>query len=410
MSQVAGEAPRTSRPTGAIGSLLLMSRASDSLPARGERPLAAEFFAGIGLVRAALEAAGVEVVFANDIERFKRDVYVANFGDADFVLDDVRNIDGEDVPDVSIATASFPCTDLSLAGNRAGLEGEQSGMFWEFARILREMEGRRPSVCLLENVPSFATSKGGEDLRAAISELNDLGYICDLFVVNARHFVPQSRPRLFIVAARERLETTSSWEPSELRPAWIQAFVEAHPELRFQTKDLRLPPQIVKTLSDVVERLHAIDDRWWNDERVSRFLDSLAPLQAERLERMLRSRRLTWATAYRRTRGGKAVWEIRADQISGCLRTARGGSSKQAVVEAGRGQVRIRWMTPREYARLQGAPEFELDAVSTVQQLFGLGDAVCVPVVAWIARSYLAPLALGEMHADEEKVADAAVG
>lgn len=102
-----------------------------------------------------------------------------------------------------------------------------------------------------------------------------------------------------------------------------------------------------------------------------------------------------WATAYRRTRRGKATWEIRADEIAGCLRTARGGSSKQALVEAGRGNVRIRWMTPREYARLQGASDYKTDAVTENQALFGLGDAVCVPVISWIARDYLRPLLEG---------------
>ena len=90
---------------------------------------AAEFFAGIGLVRLALEQEGFEVVFANDIEPGKRDLYAANFGSEDFVLGDIRDIKGADVPDIELATASFPCTDLSLAGHRAGLDGKESGMF-----------------------------------------------------------------------------------------------------------------------------------------------------------------------------------------------------------------------------------------------------------------------------------------
>lgn len=387
-----------------------MPSASDTTLSR--KPRAAEFFAGIGLVRQALEQAGVEVVFANDIERFKRDVYVSNFGGGDFVLGDVREVHGDDIPDIEMATSSFPCTDLSLAGNRAGLEGEQSGMFWEFARILREMGSRRPSICLLENVPSFATSKRGEDLRAAIVELNALGYICDLLVVNARHFVPQSRPRLFIIASTVQLRDAATWEPSSLRPGWVQRFTESHPELRLQACDLRLPPRVVKTLADVVERLEPSDERWWEPERVLRFTESLAPLQAKRLEALKRSPRLVWATAYRRTRAGRAVWEIRPDEISGCLRTARGGSSKQALVQASRGKTRVRWMTPREYARLQGAPDIKLDAVTPVQQLFGLGDAVCVPVVSWIAAEYLVPLLNSRRATDsgQDENRDAAVG
>lgn len=360
-------------------------------------PSAAEFFAGVGLVRAGLEKRGFRVVWANDVDPSKQALYAANFDATHFVLGDVRAVRGEDVPDVELATASFPCTDLSLAGYRAGLSGQHSGMFWQFARVLEEMSLRRPSVVLLENVPSFATSKNGEDLRAAIAQLNKLGYICDLFVVNARHFVAQSRPRLFIVGSGGRLARAVPWSPSEIRPPWIQRFVSRHPELCLQAFDLRLPTQTVATLADVVERLEPGDQRWWQADRVEQFVFSLSPTQRARMELLLASLLPVWATAYRRTRNGAAVWEIRGDHIAGCLRTARGGSSKQAVVEAGNGEFRVRWMTPREYARLQGAPNFVLDGVTRNQALFGLGDAVCVPVVSWIAREYLRPLVEGEL-------------
>ena len=151
------------------------------------------------------------------------------------------------------------------------------------------------------------------------------------------------------------------------------------------------------TLADVVERLHHSDRRWWDRERLGRFLDSLSPIQADRIEGLRNAMWTSWATAYRRTRHGRAVWEIRDDSISGCLRTARGGSSKQALVEVGRRKVRVRWMAPREYARLQGVPDYRLDGARESQAYFGLGDAVCVPVIAWIAREYLRPLVRGEL-------------
>lgn len=364
------------------------ARAEASRDASAARPRAAEFFAGIGLVRRALEDAGFAVVFANDIEAKKRDMYAANFDAADFVCGDVRDVRGSLVPDIELATASFPCTDLSLAGNRAGLAGVQSSMFWEFARVLEEMGERRPGVVLLENVPSFATSHGGADLRGALAKLNELGYSCDLLVLDARRFVPQSRPRLFIVGTAHP-QDDDNWA-SDLRPAWVRDFASRNPELALHARSLKLPPMAVPTLADVVERLAPDDPRWWSFERVGRFEDSLSPIQTDRLARLRSSRRLAWASAYRRTRYGRAVWEIREDLISGCLRTARGGSSRQAIVQGGRGEFRVRWMTPREYARLQGAPDYKLeDSVTVNQALFGFGDAVCVPAVAWIARNYL---------------------
>jgi DNA (cytosine-5)-methyltransferase 1 len=357
------------------------------------RLLAAEFFAGIGLVRTALEQAGIDVVFANDIEPVKHRLYSANHPDEHFVLDDVRRIAGHDLPDIHIATASFPCTDLSLAGNRAGLDGRESSMFWEFARILDEMKDRRPPVILLENVPSFATSRDGNDLAAALRELNRLGYSCDVFLMDASWFVPQSRPRLFVVGTTKPEGLTIDWSPSPLRPEWLLRFMSQHSDLGWCNMAPPAPVPSRKTLRSIVERLRSADPRWWDDERAERFLQSLSPLQAMRLQTMEQARQKTWATAYRRTRRGRAVWEIRSDDLSGCLRTPRGGSSRQALVEAGRGQWRVRWMTPREYARLQGADGYELAGVTDNQAMFGFGDAVCVPAVMWVARHCLRPAA-----------------
>jgi DNA (cytosine-5)-methyltransferase 1 len=334
---------------------------------RSRAPRVAEFFAGIGLVRRALEGEGFRIVFANDIEPTKAVLYQANFDASDLVVGDVCSVRGRDVPDIDVATASFPCTDLSLAGNRAGLAGKQSGMFWEFARVLDEMGKRRPSVVMLENVPGFATSRGGQDMRDALAKLAGLGYQCDVIPVDARWFVPQSRPRMFIVGSRRH-------------------DLVASPLLR------REPPVCAETLSAYVDRLSSEDPRWWPADRLGRFLRSLSPIQAERVAKLRCVGKLEWSTAYRRTRNGCAVWEVRPDSVSGCLRTARGGSSKQAVMETGHGDVRVRWMSAREYARLQGAPDFHIDDVSENAAIFGFGDAVCVPAVAWVARSYLLPL------------------
>ncbi|MEI2618597.1 MAG: DNA (cytosine-5-)-methyltransferase [Thermomicrobiales bacterium] len=357
----------------------------------------AEFFAGIGLIRMALEQNGAQVLWANDIDRGKREMYAQNFGGDDFLLDDIRNVRGASLPHVDVATASFPCTDLSLAGNRRGLAGEQSGLFWEFARVLDEMQGHRPYALLIENVPSFASSHGGSDLFHAIRRLNELGYWCDLLIADARHFVPQSRPRLFIVGSRDRFPLESDWSPSAIRPPWVGRFVQRHPELNLHALDLTLPERDPGTLAGVVDRLSLDDSRWWDATRAQRFEDELSPLQRERYDAMRALGSMTWATAYRRTRNGKPAWEIRSDSISGCLRTARGGSSKQAVVEAGFGAARIRWMTGSEYARLQGAGEYRFDGISEGRVLFAFGDAVCVPVISWLTREYLVPLLSTEL-------------
>lgn len=120
-------------------------------------------------------------------------------------------------------------------------------------------------------------------------------------------------------------------------------------------------------------------------------IKSLSPVQASRLSVLRRASGVTYRTAYRRTRNGVATWEVRPEDISGCLRTARGGSSKQAVVRAGNRRVQVRWMTPLEYARLMGAEDYNLVGARTNQALFAFGDAVAVPAVEWLGQHYLLP-------------------
>jgi len=371
-----------------------------------ERPLierftAAEFFAGIGFVRLGLEQVGFKVVFANDVDERKEILYAANFGLNDLALEDIRRITGGDVPDVDLATASFPCTDVSLAGWRKGLDGEQSGMFWEFARVLREMGSRKPRVVMLENVPSLASSRDGDDLRRVIAELNDLGYSCDLLELDARWWVPQSRPRVFIVGGVVAPGIKGSWGPNKMRPAWIKGFVARYPGLRVIPCRLEEPRESGESMEAVLDEYGTGDSIWWDATRLSGFVGELSPVQAGRLESLRSSRSRTWRTAYRRTRGGKTQWEIRKDEISGCLRAVRGGSSRQAVVEAGCGEVQVRWMTSREYARLMGAPSYKLVGVSENFALFALGDAVCVPAVEWLGENYLRPLCEANRAAQE---------
>ncbi|MGC5661571.1 DNA cytosine methyltransferase [Micromonospora sp. WMMD723] len=356
---------------------------------------AAEFFAGIGLVREALEPLGVQVVWANDIEKAKRDAYAANHDAGDFHLADVRDVTAEHLPpDVELATSSFPCVDLSLAGNRLGLVGAQSGMFWEFARVLGEMGERRPRVVFLENVHGFATSHGGQDLADALAQLSKLGYSCDVLAVDARHFVPQSRPRMFIIGIRGALPPgASTGVPpiSDVRPAWVQRVHDRHQDLGMHHMPLPPLPDGPEDLSSVVERMDKEDSRWWPDDRVSAFVNSLSAIQTTRMTALRDAAEPSWRTAYRRTRNGVAVWEFRRDAIGGCLRTTGGGSSKQALVELGGGELRIRWMTPLEYARMMGAGSYKLTGGTPNQALFGFGDAVVVDVVRWIGTHYLLP-------------------
>lgn len=370
-------------------------------PISAARPQAMEFFAGIGLARMGLEQAGFSVAWANDYEPDKKAMYEAQFGESQehqFALGDVAEVNVEVLPrDASLAWASSPCTDLSLAGGRAGLAGPQSGTFWQFVRLMHELGGDSPEVVVLENVVGLATSHGGEDLAAAIRAFNELGYSVDVLSIDARRFVPQSRPRLFLVGAKHPPEDVAD-PNSELRPDWLQA---VYGDASLRTHRAALPPlpvPLTEGMGDLMEEIPLTDERWWNEERTQAFIASLSPAQLERVSAMRRSSGVKYRTAYRRTRNGVPVWEVRPDDISGCLRTARGGSSKQAVVRLGNKRLRVRWMTPREYARLMGAGDYDLSAARNNQALFGFGDAVAVPVVSWLAENYLMPLVKGTLQ------------
>jgi DNA (cytosine-5)-methyltransferase 1 len=381
--------------------------------ARSNKPKAIEFFAGIGLARMGLEKAGFQVTWANDYEPDKRAMYLGQFGESDghtFRLGDVGNVDVTELPtDAALAWASSPCTDLSLAGGRAGLAGAESGVFWHFVTLLERLEDNRPPVVVLENVTGLATSHGGDDLSAAIAAFNDLGYSVDVVALDARRFLPQSRPRMFVVGAQNPPADTA--EPHcELRPDYLQ-WVYGDPKLRTHRAHLPAPPApTMAGLTALIEDMPVTDERWWDTERTEAFVGSLSPMQHERVDELRRGKGVKYRTAYRRTRAGVAVWEVRPDDISGCLRTARGGSSKQAVVRLGNKRLQVRWMTPLEYARLMGAGDYNLDGSRNNQALFGFGDAVAVPVVKWLGDNYLMPLLRGELAAPPVDLETAARG
>ena len=322
---------------------------------------AAEFFAGMGLMRAGLKRCGIETVFANDIDRSKASLYRENWGESELDVGDIRRISGDDVPNVNLATASFPCVDLSLAGNRAGLNGStRSSVIFEFCRILEEMRSRAPSTILIENVPGFLTANGGQDFKEVLNRLRKLDYQVAHGCVNASAFVPQSRDRVFIVGSRETMPFL--WPPP--------------PSPR---TDLRL-----SALAKAKNK-----KEWWPPGKLGAFLSSLSPVQAERVQSYQQRDRVGYFGAFRRTRNGRAVWEVRADEKAGALRTTRGGSARQAVLRAGQGALSVRWMNVLEYARLQGADNFRFNSVSPQQAMFALGDAVCVPVIEWIGNNWL---------------------
>jgi DNA (cytosine-5)-methyltransferase 1 len=362
-----------------------------------------EFFAGVGLIHMGLRRSGWECVYANDISEKKEEMYRDEFPDATYFhrediwkTDDVlRHITTR----AALATASFPCIDLSLAGHMRGLEGEHSGTLFGFIQVMRRLKerGLMPPVVMLENVVGLVAGKGGDDFRKTCRAVADLGYYLDAVAVDAKHFVPQSRPRLFIIGTLPEktpsdVQIGADWvaEMSGRNGAVGKKLYDAMRTTELPTGWLahRLPP-LPPVKNNIASFIDTDDEqKWWSKEEVEKHLNRTSEAHYADMERLRRSGETWVGTGFRRIREGTTRVEVRFDGIAGCLRTANGGSARQIVVLIRNRKLRMRWMTPREYARLQGAPEFNIQR-GINQSLTGFGDGVCVPVVEWVDANIL---------------------
>lgn len=365
-----------------------------------------EFFAGGGMARAGLGPAW-RCLRANDIDPRKAAAYRANWGDADLIEGDVAALTLADLPgQADLAWASFPCQDLSLAGAGAGLDGARSGAFWPFWRLMRALTaaGRPPRVVVLENVCGLLTSKGGRDFAGLGDALAGDGWRFGALVLDAKDWLPQSRPRLFVVAIRadHPLPTGLVADAPDPR-AHTKALLKAQAGLSPQAAAAWIwwapPPRAaqVPPLSALLER---DAQNWWDEAKAARWRALMSDAHQAVLAQLIADSRggeLQVGALYRRMRrdaaGAKIQRaELRADGMAGCLRTPAGGSSRQALAVAEQGAARMRLMTPREAARLMGLPESYRLPRSATDAYHLLGDGVAVPVARALAQALLAPL------------------
>lgn len=375
------------------------------------RPTYYEFFAGGGMARAGL-GEGWRCLFANDFDRKKAESYRANWGGEELHVGDVREISTGQLPGrADLVWASFPCQDLSLAGAGAGLKGERSGTFWSFWELMKALrkEGRAPSLIVLENVCGALTSHGGKDFIRICEALAKERYRFGALVIDAALFVPQSRPRLFIIAVCEDVAVPASLLRPRERSEAIQsrglfhtcALVAAHERLQKALRNNWLwwnspaPPLRNTTLIDIVEDAPA-DVAWHNARETNALIAMMSGVNLAKIAEAKRAGRRMAGTLYRRTRyqNGEKIQraEARFDEVAGCLRTPAGGSSRQYVLVVDKGRVRSRLMSARETARLMGLSEVYLLPTTYSDAYHLTGDGVVVPVVRFIAANLLEPL------------------
>ena len=365
-----------------------------------------DFFAGGGMAGFGLGTSW-QCLFANDIDAKKVASYRANHdGGKEVLLKDVAKVTANEVPGTAdLLWASFPCQDLSLAGKGAGLAGKRSGMFKPFWKLVRKLHAseRGPKLIALENVYGAITSNGGRDFATIATAFSGLGYRFGAVVVDAVHFLPQSRPRFFMIGVRgdllipnERLQNDPStlWHPP--------ALVEGHRLLsnaatsRWIWWNLPMPAFRNSNLSSLIEETPT-GVNWHTKAETKYLLDMMTDHNRNKVEAAKKQKTRVVGTIYRRTRPDKdgnkrQRAEVRFDEIAGCLRTPTGGSSRQTLMLVEGGKVRSRLLSPRETAALMGLPDTYV-LPSRYNDAYKLaGDGVATPVVRHLAEYIFEPI------------------
>ena len=363
-----------------------------------------EFFCGGGMARAGLEPTW-RALFANDVDPRKGAAYTANWGNDGLNVADVASLTARDLPGAAdLAWGSFPCQDLSLAGAGAGLDGKRSGAFWGFCSIVGALraDGRAPKLVALENVGGTLTSRAGADFSAIATALQKLGYRFGALTIDAAQFLPQSRPRVFFVAARRDLAVparlVSAGPPASHASSALKRVVAALPSALAADWIWWRLPEPPRANARLVDCLEPDPQSWHERSQTNAFLAALSPASRRDVALARETGGRCVGALFRRTRpdgaGGVRVQaEARFDGLAGCLRTPGGGSSRQFLIEVLGGTIRTRPMTPREAARLMGLPDsFRLPARAT-DALHLIGDGVAPPVVRFLSENLLLPLA-----------------
>lgn len=364
-----------------------------------------EFFCGGGMARAGL-GQNWECVFANDIDVKKAESYKRNWGEGEIKVDDIANITTENlVSPADLTWASFPCQDLSSAGSGAGLEGARSGTFWPFWNIVKKLriENRAPKIVVLENVCGALTSHEGKDFSAICNALQKEEYLFGAVVMDAVDFLPQSRPRLFFIGIQKDLTDISFLTQANPDSKWHpKALVNAHKKLEKAAKNswvwwnIPHPVERNNSLLDCIEE-NPESVGWHSPAETQRLISLMSRTNLLKLQKIRKLGKPKVGTIYKRTRkdeNGNKVQraEVRFDDISGCLRTPSGGSSRQTMIFVHNEEVRSRLISTRETARLMGLPD-DYKLPQKYNDAYHLtGDGVVVPVVSYISQYILEPV------------------
>lgn len=341
-------------------------------------------FAGIGGFDLGFERAGFRTAWACEIDKHCRALLAQKWPEA-MLHDDVSTFDPDAFPCPSAITFGPPCQDLSVAGKRAGLEGERSGLFYESTRIISRYVARGLRFAIWENVPGAFTSNGGGDFGLVLRAMAQCGAVDIAWrVLDAQWFgVAQRRRRVFLVAdfggerAGEILFLTESLqghpapsrEKGEVAPTipsrstgggGLETDFECDGGLISRT----VVPDELEVCGTISDGAHNGGGRNGQDSYTGRIL----PVEVAREP----------AVAF-----GAQNSSAQGDGVSFEFSPTLDKSKTSAVFS----ESKVRRLTPRECERLQGFPDDWTAGQSDSTRYRQLGNAVAVPVAEWIANN-----------------------
>lgn len=304
-----------------------------------------DLFAGIGGFRQTLESFGATCVFSSEIDKFCCQTYQENYGD--YPHGDITQIDEKTIPNHDILCAGFPCQPFSISGKQLGFEDSRGTLFFDIIRIIKT---HKPKIAFLENVANLAKHNDSKTVSLMVELLQSEGYSVFVKELNASDYgVPQSRKRLYFVCFRDDLGVEQFTFP--------------------------LPLNTIITVKEILEDDYSIDSKLYiKDKPISIDKEKFSALPSKKIVRV--------GTINKGGQGDR-IYDINGIGIT--LSAHGGGTAAKTGAYYINGKIRK--LTPRECARLQGFPESFIINSNPNQAYKQFGNSVAIPVLKAIVKS-----------------------
>ena len=323
-----------------------------------------DLFAGIGGFHYALKSFGAECVFASEIDKKAADIYEQNHNLKP--EGDITIIDEKEIPKHDILCGGFPCQAFSISGKQKGFEDTRGTLFFDIARIVNY---HRPKILFLENVKNFAKHDNGKTLKVVLNTLNEMNYTVHYKVLNTSKFgLPQNRERIYIIAFNnDNFEITDFDFPSINLISSLSEILEDNPEK-----------------GKIIKRDDIVFYKEYNPEK-NIFGEVDLPNKPFQIGKV--------------NKGGQGERIYHPDGHAITLSAYGGGvGSKTGLYKINN---KIRKLSPRECARLQGYPETFIYHKSVAEAHKQFGNSVSINVLQYIVEEIINTI---EKNGQETKI------